>query len=77
MARRLKTSKRRRKVRRRLTKKGRRYRGGTFYDYTMDTLKGVPLPSTAVVASPTYTQSYRDYKEELDQYQSSGYPDTD
>jgi hypothetical protein len=44
----------------------RRQKAGNYEIYTMDNYKGLPISSTGVYTTPTATQTYMSYKEDLE-----------
>ena len=61
----------------RRNKRSNKLRGGNVGIPTILTLEGTPLPSNAVVAHPTYTESLQSYLANQRRRGSTGYDDGD
>ena len=69
--------KKQKKQRSRKNRRSNKLRGGNVGIPTILTLEGTPLPSNAVVAHPTYTESLQSYLANQRRRGSTGYDDGD
>ena len=70
-------SRKNRRSNKRSNKLSNKFRGGNVEIPTILTLEGTPLPSNAVVAHPTHTESLQSYLANQRRRGSTGYDDGD